>query len=262
MTSYAQGGTVEESLKAGALAGVASYAFSYMNTQVPFSCNPVGNVFANGIVGGAISVAQGGNFGHGFLSAGFSAAAGGGLRAANIGSPGVRVFAAAVVGGTASAISGGKFANGAATAAFQAATAEFSNADSELRDEGESGVYAETDVDWDGDVVVTKTKLYDSLPLEEMKEAVDRHEDVHAHDLKPFVRGKAFWGWFARRRAISELGYHHMEVKAYKAELEFIGSALRTMPQGTSRDLLIQFEDQQMRNMLEHQRGINDYGLD
>ena len=79
------------------------------------------NIAANGVAGGAISVVQGGKFGHGFASAGFSSAAGGALRSTNIGNPGVRVFAASIVGGTASVASGGKFANGAMTAAFQAA---------------------------------------------------------------------------------------------------------------------------------------------
>ncbi|MFZ1293991.1 MAG: RHS repeat-associated core domain-containing protein, partial [Pseudomonadales bacterium] len=94
------------------------------------------NIAANGVAGGAISVVQGGKFGHGFASAGFSSAAGGALRSTNIGNPGVRVFAASIVGGTASVISGGKFANGAMTAAFMAATAEMASGDSQAEPEG------------------------------------------------------------------------------------------------------------------------------
>lgn len=73
-------------------------------------------VVAHGMAGGVMSSLQGGKFGHGFASAGFSEAA----------SPIVTVrggtisqgTAVAVIGGTASAMTGGKFANGAVTAAF------------------------------------------------------------------------------------------------------------------------------------------------
>jgi hypothetical protein len=64
-------------------------------------------------------VLQGGNFGHGFLSAGLT-------KTLNINKivgtaakdAGLRVTMAAVVGGTISKVTGGKFANGAVTAAF------------------------------------------------------------------------------------------------------------------------------------------------
>ena len=78
------------------------------------------NIAASGVLGGTITVLQGGKFGHGFASAGFTAAAGGGIRA-GIRTPGGRIVASAIAGGTVSEISGGKFANGAMTAAFQAA---------------------------------------------------------------------------------------------------------------------------------------------
>ncbi|MBK6585164.1 MAG: hypothetical protein IPG20_20210 [Gammaproteobacteria bacterium] len=78
------------------------------------------NIAASGVLGGTITVLQEGKFGHGFASAGFTAAAGGGIRA-GIRTPGGRIVASAIAGGTVSEISGGKFANGAMTAAFQAA---------------------------------------------------------------------------------------------------------------------------------------------
>ena len=60
---------------------------------------------------------QGGKFGHGFISAGVGAVAGGAFGKAPVN----RIIGSAIVGGTISKLTGGKFANGAATAAFAAA---------------------------------------------------------------------------------------------------------------------------------------------
>ncbi|CAM3722259.1 hypothetical protein RHSA111115_03670 [Rheinheimera salexigens] len=66
---------------------------------------------------------QGGNFGHGFFSAGVTKGAGGawlpGGGDLGAGDVAYGTVVSAVIGGTASVISGGKFANGAQTAAFQ-----------------------------------------------------------------------------------------------------------------------------------------------
>ena len=73
-------------------------------------------VLEHGIAGGVMSVLQGGKFGNGFVSAGFSEAV-----SPVVGEVGDKVeqgVAASLVGGTASALSGGKFADGAASAAF------------------------------------------------------------------------------------------------------------------------------------------------
>ncbi|MFL0804271.1 MAG: FG-GAP-like repeat-containing protein [Agarilytica sp.] len=74
----------------------------------------------HGTVGGIMSKLNGGSFGNGFVSAGFSAAASPFISEAAAGAEGgypaqiaVGVVATAMVGGTASALSGGKFANGA-----------------------------------------------------------------------------------------------------------------------------------------------------
>jgi len=64
-------------------------------------------------------VLQGGKFGHGFVAAGFTAAAGQYVRA-NVTSSAGKVVSQVIIGGTASELSGGRFSNGAATAAFQA----------------------------------------------------------------------------------------------------------------------------------------------
>jgi RHS repeat-associated protein len=81
-------------------------------------------VLAHGIAGGVMSVMQGGKFGHGFASAGFTQAVGGAIDkidAGNAGFSAARALVAAVVGGTASVLSGGKFASGAITGAFSRA---------------------------------------------------------------------------------------------------------------------------------------------
>lgn len=77
---------------------------------------------AHSLAGGAISDLQGGNFGHGFWTAGIMKAVG------IVNTPGAnatmsqiagRAVVQAMVGGTLSKVTGGKFANGAATAAIQ-----------------------------------------------------------------------------------------------------------------------------------------------
>jgi hypothetical protein len=95
---------VTGSLK-GALIGAFVGAIS------PGGFNP-GAFLARAAIGGLASRLQGGKFGHGFIAAGASGAAGG------IGNVPLRMLASAVIGGTVSKITGGKFANGASSAAF------------------------------------------------------------------------------------------------------------------------------------------------
>ena len=75
-----------------------------------------GNVAASGVAGGVMADLQGGKFGHGFLSAGVSAALG--PQLGKIRNVMLRTTSAAIVAGTVSELTGGKFANGAATAAL------------------------------------------------------------------------------------------------------------------------------------------------
>ena len=63
-----------------------------------------------------MSSLQGGKFGHGFASAGFTEAAS--PIVMNRGGPISQGITVWVIGGTASSMTGGKFANGAVTAAF------------------------------------------------------------------------------------------------------------------------------------------------
>ncbi|AZZ96610.1 RHS repeat-associated core domain-containing protein [Pseudoalteromonas sp. R3] len=124
--TYYRTGDFGAAIKAGAVSGVSAAAFyavgsAFEGVNTSFgSAGYFGKVAAHGLVGGTMSVIQGGKFGHGFAAAGFTQA-----LAPAIGriQPGVkhsplRIAAAAIVGGTASKISGGKFANGAVTAAF------------------------------------------------------------------------------------------------------------------------------------------------
>ncbi|MBK7168802.1 MAG: hypothetical protein IPH83_06020 [Gammaproteobacteria bacterium] len=145
----ANGGNILQGAAIGAFSGAVFAGINGPDSSLAWGApGDIGqhalNIAANGVAGGAISVVQGGKFGHGFASAGFSSAAGGSLRSANIGNSGVRVIAASIVGGTASVISGGKFANGAMTAAFQAAAGEIGSSSQDK---------ANTFIDSDGNVV-------------------------------------------------------------------------------------------------------------
>ena len=87
----------------------------------------------HGTIGGITSVLQGGKFGHGFASAGLTAAAStfnnsNYIHKNSNGFSWRRVAIGAAIGGTASKLSGGKFANGAATAAFASLISSAANA--------------------------------------------------------------------------------------------------------------------------------------
>jgi len=66
------------------------------------------------VVGGTMSVIQGGKFGAGFLSAGFSRVAGGFVKGDSL----RRAISTVIIGGTAARLGGGKFKNGAISASF------------------------------------------------------------------------------------------------------------------------------------------------
>ncbi|MEJ1250649.1 anthrax toxin lethal factor-related metalloendopeptidase, partial [Denitratimonas tolerans] len=73
-------------------------------------------VLAHAAAGGVMSSLQGGKFGHGFASAGFTQALSPGIG--KLEGPIRQGTAVAVLGGTTSVMTGGKFGNGAVTAAF------------------------------------------------------------------------------------------------------------------------------------------------
>ena len=118
------------SLKAAVVGGITGAAFGALhNVQGGALSSQAGmkKVYLHGLTGGASSVANGGKFGPGFMSAGFtqSVSLGGGFDALGM-SDSVEgwenktqnAIAAGIVGGTASVIGGGKFANGAMTGAM------------------------------------------------------------------------------------------------------------------------------------------------
>ncbi|WP_028764242.1 RHS repeat domain-containing protein [Shewanella colwelliana] len=78
-----------------------------------------GQIAAHAISGGVINVLSGGNFGNGFISAGFTKGLGTPLISSTSDNLVGEAVAHMVIGGTASVLSGGKFSNGARTAWFQ-----------------------------------------------------------------------------------------------------------------------------------------------
>lgn len=108
-----------------AMGGSSSQAFrsaaiSYVATSLPTvnTGSALGNFLVEGAVGGSLSYASGGNFGHGFWSAGLNSAVGGSTMTNNAIA---NVAISGAIGGTISKVTGGKFANGATSAAFSAA---------------------------------------------------------------------------------------------------------------------------------------------
>ncbi|TQF71264.1 RHS repeat-associated core domain-containing protein [Pseudoalteromonas luteoviolacea] len=129
--NYYHTGSVGSALRAGATSAATAYAFSaigdyYKGEYGSFAGAEFGEQLqwagSHALVGGISSVASGGKFGHGFISAGFTKMVMGnaGFNMNNRDWDAIvgRTTVAAIVGGTASALTGGKFANGARTAAM------------------------------------------------------------------------------------------------------------------------------------------------
>ncbi|HRQ63966.1 MAG TPA: RHS repeat-associated core domain-containing protein [Xanthomonadaceae bacterium] len=131
VAAVAIGGALAGAIQTGSIEGAAWGAFTalvfygvgkqfgdVMDKGVIDTAKVMKKALAHGIAGGTLSSMQGGKFGHGFMSAGFSAAVSPYVDAQDVGdfAKGVQV---ALVGGTVSAATGGKFANGAVTAAMQ-----------------------------------------------------------------------------------------------------------------------------------------------
>ncbi len=86
------------------------------------SGSAIAKVAAHAVTGGTLSHLQGGKFGHGFFSAGFTEAlspAVGQIEGDSFGAVLGRTAVSAAIGGTTSLLSGGTFASGARTGAFQ-----------------------------------------------------------------------------------------------------------------------------------------------
>ncbi|WP_444933514.1 FG-GAP-like repeat-containing protein [Microbulbifer sp. JTAC008] len=120
--AYARTGDFGQSLRAGAISGASAAAFYGIGSAFQGTSGAgagAARIAAHAMVGGITAELQGGKFGHGFLAAGFSAAA---SASGILGEPGTftpeGIIGSAVIGGTASVLTGGKFANGAVTGAF------------------------------------------------------------------------------------------------------------------------------------------------
>lgn len=105
-------GTIIGGLSAGVSFGIGGIAIS-ANRFIA----QAGRIAMHGVYNGVMSIAQGGKFIHGFISAAMGSISGALGKGGNMG---VTTIFAGVLGGTASVLTGGKFANGAMTAAFVA----------------------------------------------------------------------------------------------------------------------------------------------
>ncbi len=119
-------GAILGAITAGAFSGVAGIDFSGLGAFAG-----VAKFAAFGVVGGITSTISGGNFGHGFMSAGIGGMVGGSRLSSTAGTTNQllgRLLARMVISGTVSKLTGGKFANGAGSVAFSwavsAATAD------------------------------------------------------------------------------------------------------------------------------------------
>lgn len=112
------GGAINSGSLKGALHGALSGAAFGGIGQSLSNAHTLQQIGAHALAGGIMSDLQGGKFGHGFISAGFTKWTG---KAWTLNSENVlgNSLKQALVGGTVSTLTGGKFANGAYTAALQ-----------------------------------------------------------------------------------------------------------------------------------------------
>ncbi|MBQ4880550.1 hypothetical protein J8M21_25460 [Pseudoalteromonas luteoviolacea] len=140
----AMGGSSSQAFKAGAIAAFSAEAFNQIGGAFDgtggafWKTGGVGHIGAHALTGGILADVQGGNFGHGFWSAGLTKAANvnGMISSAGVEYDIARVAVAAAIGGTISELTGGKFANGATTAAF----AQAYNGNSQIRAEQDNNI--------------------------------------------------------------------------------------------------------------------------
>ncbi|WP_241970899.1 RHS repeat domain-containing protein [Pseudidiomarina donghaiensis] len=171
----------------GALRGAFAAAAFYGVGQA-FEPGSFGHIAGSGLAGGIMSEIFGGNFGHGFLSAGVNAMASGTIN--GIKQVGGRIIASAVVGGTVSKLTGGKFANGAIVAAFSRVVDETQSRGSKLSDGKAKGelTLQETEA-LDRDLIELNKKISSLKSFQLKEEALSwLHKNVHPlavdHDVE------------------------------------------------------------------------------
>ncbi|WP_417445386.1 FG-GAP-like repeat-containing protein [Kangiella sp.] len=170
----ANGGNVVDGAVFGAFSGAAFYgvgqAFGHQ-TLSPES------VIAHGAVGGVMSELQGGKFGHGFASAGFTK--GFSKQIGSFETIGGRTIAAAVVGGTSSKLGGGKFSNGAITGAFSRL---FNDEAGPVRERKKlEQAYAETEVTYT-ELKISSSSKYDARVIAAEYESLGMEYDIWAEE--------------------------------------------------------------------------------
>lgn len=120
----AHGGTQSDAFKGATVSGVSSLVFQTINASANAAGQSAGfsawaeRTLVNGLAGATLSVMQGGKFGHGFVSAGGSAALTPVISAGADQGYYSGLVVSTVIGGSISSATGGKFANGAASAAM------------------------------------------------------------------------------------------------------------------------------------------------
>ena len=114
--TYHLTGDMGLAVKNGAIAGLSAWASQGIGNSTALGFEQ--KVLMSGLVGGLTSVANGGKFGTGFMTAGLSMALAPGIQGVTSNNMAAGMLVGAFVGGTISEATGGKFANGAATGAF------------------------------------------------------------------------------------------------------------------------------------------------
>jgi hypothetical protein len=150
-----------------AVTGSLSAAFTSAVVSIisPGGASP-GAILGTAVIGGLASKVQGGNFGHGFWTAGLGAAIGGRIKTGNAFA---NVLVSAVVGGTISKLTGGKFANGAQTGAFSAAM---------VQDWSSSEPLVEGSPEWEA-----REEEYFQKEHQEMMDSLDTGEGLMANQM-------------------------------------------------------------------------------
>ena len=138
----AAGGFVATGSLRGAVTGAVSGAvFGGIGAGLSDASNFT-QVSAHSLAGGVLSELQGGKFGHGFLSAGFTKWAGKTWTLSSSSDVISNSLKQAIIGGTASKLTGGKFANGAFTAALQYIVNEASETVRQAQQESGKGFWS------------------------------------------------------------------------------------------------------------------------
>lgn len=99
----------------GAFQGLATFG---IGKYIPLADNAFGNIAAHMMLGGMLEEMNGGDFGHGMLSAGLSKIVGLGIDGLDVSDP-LKIVLQGIAGGALAEADGGDFANGAASFALQ-----------------------------------------------------------------------------------------------------------------------------------------------